>query len=68
MRRSGMGHLALNDSDGTGRGNETFWTHHHDAVVATYPPSAFTLMGVYVSVVGFLGVVANGTVLVIFSR
>lgn len=48
--------------------NDSFWTRDHELIANSYPPVAFTFMGVVVSVVGILGVVANGTVLVIFSR
>lgn len=48
--------------------NESCWIRDHELLIASYPTGAFTFMGVYVSVVGFLGFVANGTVLIIFSR
>ena len=62
--------LVFNGASGneTPTSNESFSPQDMDSLIASYPSGAFTLMGVYVSVIGLLGFVANGTVLVIFSR
>lgn len=53
--------LATDDGD-------PFWTKEQLMMMEHFPPNAFLIMGLIVSVIGICGLVANGTVLFIFSR
>ncbi|KAI9553132.1 arthropsin7 [Daphnia sinensis] len=51
-----------------GDGDDSFWTKEQLILIENFPANAFIVMGLIVSVIGIVGLVANGMVLLIFSR
>ncbi|KAK4014840.1 hypothetical protein OUZ56_027350 [Daphnia magna] len=51
-----------------GDGADSFWTKEQLILIENFPANAFIVMGLIVSVIGIVGLVANGMVLLIFSR
>jgi hypothetical protein len=58
-----------NDSTAMSAPNEDpFWTKEQLLLLKHFPPNAFLIMGLIVSIIGIFGLTANGTVLFIFSK
>ena len=65
---SGDGRIDRNNDSLSAEDDDPFWTREQLMVIKHLPPNAFLIMGLIVSVIGLVGLVANGTVLFIFSR
>ena len=55
--------LASGDDD-----DDPFWTKEQLILIENFPSNVFVVMGLIVSIIGILGLIANGMVLFIFSR
>ena len=49
-------------------GDDPFWTKEQLILIENFPSNVFVVMGLIVSIIGILGLIANGMVLFIFSR
>ncbi len=49
-------------------GDDPFWTKEQLILIENFPSNVFVVMGLIVSIIGILGLIANGMVLFFFSR
>ena len=52
----------------TSEDEDSFWTKERLMIINSFPPHAFFVMGLIISAIAVFGLIANGTVLFIFSR
>lgn len=72
LGESGLDHHVSNDSSPVLMADEmdvdSFWTKEQLMMIENFPANGYLIMGMFVSIVGILGFVANGTILFIFSK